>query len=88
MKAKLLAVLITLATSCAAQAQILYTSFNGSTFHLRAVNANGTGDHAVATPFANLSFPVWSRDRALIGLTATNPARPNQISLNAFTFNP
>lgn len=77
-----------LAFSLPAQAQILYTTYNGSTFQLRQVNGDGTGDTAVATPFANLSFPVWSRDRALIALTAKDPARPSQISLNAYTFNP
>jgi hypothetical protein len=69
-------------------AQVLYTKFNGSTFQLRRVNVNGTGDTAVTTPFANLSFPAWSRDRALIALTATDPARPSQLTLNVFTFNP
>lgn len=81
-------IVISLATSALARAQILYTKYNGSVFQLRQVNADGTGDTAVATPFANLAFPEWSRDRALIALTATDPARPSQISLNAYTFNP
>ena len=88
MTTKALAFLVLLASSVAGHAQILYTTFNGSTFQLRVVNPDGSGDSAVATPFTNLAFPAWSRDRALIALTATDPARPSQISLNAFTFNP
>ncbi|MDQ6808182.1 MAG: hypothetical protein M3Z64_01960 [Verrucomicrobiota bacterium] len=32
--------------------------------------------------------PTWSRDAALFALTAVDPARPNQLTLNAFTVNP
>jgi FG-GAP-like repeat/WD40-like Beta Propeller Repeat len=71
-----------------ARGQILYVAFNGNVTQLRLVNADGTGDTALATPFSNASFPAWSRDRGLLAVTATDPARPSQITLNAFTFDP
>lgn len=55
---------------------------------LRQVNANGTGDAAFPLPFPKVLTPTWSRDGALLGLTAVDPARPSQITLNAWTYNP
>ncbi len=96
MKTNLLVILrnLTIALACflgmalPASAQILYTAFNGSTFQLRQVNSDGSGDSPVATPFANLAFPAWSRDRALIALSATDPDRPTQHTLNVYIFDP
>jgi hypothetical protein len=81
--------MLTLATTLSASAQISYVQFQSNgTQTLRQINADGGGDTALATPFSVLAFPAWSRDRSLLALTATDPARPSQISLNVFTLNP
>jgi hypothetical protein len=81
--------IFTLATALSANAQVSYVQFqNNGTQTLRQVNTDGSGDTAITTPFSVLAFPAWSRDRALLALTATDPARPSQVSLNVFTLNP
>lgn len=54
---------------------------------LRQVNVDGTGDTAVAVPFADVLGPVPARDGTQFALSAVDPARPNQISRNVFTVN-
>ena len=54
---------------------------------LRQINTDGTGDTAVAVPFADVYGPVPTRDGTQFALSAVDPARPNQISRNVFTVN-
>jgi len=79
----------TLAVVLSANAQVSYVQFqNDGTQTLRQINADGSGDTAITTPFSVLGFPAWSRDRTLLALTAKNPPPSTQISLNVFTLNP
>ncbi len=74
-----------------AAGQILYVRPVGTgsqqVGQLRQINADGTGDTAVAVPFADVLGPVPARDGAQFALSAVDPARPNQISRNVFTVN-
>lgn len=71
--------------------QILYVKPVGTgtsqVGQLRQINTDGTGDTAVAVPFADVYGPVPSRDGTQFALSAVDPARPNQISRNVFTVN-
>ncbi len=74
-----------------ATGQILYVRPVGTgtqqVGQLRQVNADGTGDTAVAVPFADVLGPVPARDGTQFAVSAVDPARPNQISRNVFTVN-
>ncbi len=74
-----------------ASGQILYVKPVGTgaqqVGQLRQVNADGTGDTAVAVPFADVLGPVPERNGNRFALSAVDPARPNQISRNVFTVN-
>ncbi|HEY3662412.1 MAG TPA: hypothetical protein VGL24_04600 [Chthoniobacterales bacterium] len=74
-----------------ATGQILYVRPVGTgaqqVGQLRQVNADGTGDTAVAVPFADVLGPVPARDGTQFALSAVDPTRPNQISRNVFTVN-
>lgn len=82
-------ILLTLALFAAslvgASAQIIYgrPEVNGVQT-LRAINADGTGDTAFNLPFPKVYLPSWSRDGALLSVTAVDPARPALVSLNAW----
>jgi hypothetical protein len=79
-----------LAATAGARAQILYsqlTSANPLRFQLRQVNPDGSGDAAVALPFANVGGATWSRDGRVFAVNATDPNRPNDRSSNAFVIN-
>jgi hypothetical protein len=69
-------------------AQILYVRPVGTgaqqVGQLRQINADGTGDAAVAVPFADVLGPVTARDGTQF---AVYPVRPNQLSRNVFTVN-
>lgn len=83
------ALLLCFATN--SSAQILYsqlTSANPVRYQLRQVNGDGSGDTAVALPFANVTNPVWSRDAGLYAVTATDPNRPNDNGMNVYVINP
>jgi len=74
-----------------ASAQILYVRPVGvgtqQVGQLRQINADGTGDTAVAVPFADVLGPVPARDGTQFAVSAVDPARPNQVSRNVFTVN-
>jgi len=74
-----------------APAQILYVRPVGTgsqqVGQLRQINADGTGDAAVAVPFADVLGPVVARDGTQFAVSAVDPARPNQVSRNVFTVN-
>ncbi len=74
-----------------AAAQILYVRPVGTgtqqVGQLRQINADGTGDTAVAVPFPDVLGPVAAPDGTQFALSAVDPARPNQISRNVFTVN-
>jgi len=72
-------------------AQILYLqliSDSPERFQLRQVNGDGSGDTAIGLPFADVRIPTWSRDAALFAISAPNPNRPNERSLNVYAINP
>lgn len=54
---------------------------------LRFINPDGSGDTALGLPFPKVTAPTWSHDGTMLAVTATNPARPSLISLNAWTVN-
>lgn len=69
------------------EAQILYsqlTSTNPPRYQVRQVNPDGSGDAAVALPFANVGAPAWSRDGRVFAVNASDPNRPNDRSINAY----
>jgi len=74
-----------------ASAQILYVRPVGvgtqQVGQLRQINADGTGDTAVAVPFADVLGPVPARDGTQFAVSAVDPDRPNQVSRNVFTVN-
>lgn len=67
-------------------AQILYVAPDGAggNGRLHQINANGTGDTLIPQSFPAVVYPVWSHDGAQFALTAIDPARPSQVSLNVF----
>ena len=70
-----------------AGAQILYVKQVQGLGQLRQINADGTGDTAVAVPFADVLGPVTARDGTQFAVSAVDPARPSQITRNVFTVN-
>jgi hypothetical protein len=88
MNKTLVAMLCLMAAASESSAQIFYarTDNNGG-ITLRAINANGTGDTAIKLPFPKATIPTWSHDGSLLAVTAVDPARPAQITLNAWTVN-
>ena len=88
---KILWVLGALATFTSAGAQILYVRPVGTgsqqVGQLRQINADGSGDAAVAVPFADVIGPVTAPDGTQFAVSAVDPARPNQLSRNVFTVN-
>src|ERR1700674_2527418 len=51
--------------------QIAYVSVGpNGTFQLHQMNADGSGDTLIGLPFSNPGFPTWSRDGALLAVTA------------------
>ena len=77
------------ATVASAAGQILYVKPVGTgadqVGQLRQVNADGTGDTAVAVPFADVLGPVLAPNTNQFAVSAVDPARPFQISRNVFT---
>src|SRR6476661_6084414 len=52
-------------------AQIAYVSTGpNGTLQLHQMNADGSGDTLIGTPFAAPGFPTWSRDGAVLAVTA------------------
>ncbi|MEY2498210.1 MAG: hypothetical protein QOD12_1766 [Verrucomicrobiota bacterium] len=52
-------------------AQIAYVSVGqNGTLQLHQMNADGSGDTLIGLPFSNPGFPTWSRDGALLAVTA------------------
>jgi hypothetical protein len=85
------AIALLLCAITTSSAQILYiqlVSLSPEQFRLRQVNGDGSGDTPVGLPFADVRFPTWSRDAALFAITAPNPNRPNDRSLNVYAINP
>ena len=81
-------VAILFAGAATSHAQILYsqlTSTNPLRFQIRQVNPDGSGDAPVPLPFANIGAPTWSRDGRVFAANATDPNRPNDRSINAYT---
>src|SRR5690349_16132697 len=72
-------------------AQILYVRPVGTgtqqVGQLREINADGTGDAAVAVPFTDVLGPVTARDGTQFAVSTVDPARPSQLSRNVFTVN-
>ena len=85
---RLAIVLLLALTTSPLAAQILYVRPVGTgaqqVGQLRQINADGTGDTAVAVPFADVLGPVPARDGTQFALSAVDPARPSQISRNVF----
>lgn len=89
MKRLLLCGLVTaaiFANAAPLRAQISYVQLqpNGSV-QLHQMNADGSGDVAIALPFSTFEFPTWSRNGARLAITASDPASPNQRGQNVFT---
>ena len=70
-------------------AQVYYTRIDSSGGEtLRQINPDGMGDAAFPLPFPKVLTPTWSRDGRVLAITAVDPARPSQITLNAWTYDP
>jgi hypothetical protein len=62
---------VVLALAGRLKAQIAYVSAGpNGTLQLHQMNADGTGDVVVPVPFSNPGFPTWSRDGAVLAVTA------------------
>ena len=74
--------------SAAATQTISYNGFNTASgtpvATLREMAANGSNDHAVAVNLPEPGFPAWSRDGKLLGLSSTEPGRPNKLSRDLY----
>ena len=67
------------------QAQIAYVSVGpNGTFQLHQMNADGTGDTLIGVPFSNPGFPTWSRDGALLAVTAFDGALQGLHTQNVY----
>lgn len=75
------------AAATVSQAQIVYVRPDGNVNRLRQINADGSGDAALALPFPNIALPIWSRDTSMIAVTGVDPARPDPVTQNAFVVN-
>ena len=65
-------------------AQILYSQLaatNPDRFQLRQVNGDGSGDTPIALPFADVRFPVWSRDGGVIRHVCAQSESPERPQL-------
>ena len=68
------------------QAQIAYVSVGpNGTFQLHQMNADGSGDTLIGIPFSNPSFPTWSRDGALLAVTAFDGALQGLHTQNVYS---
>lgn len=71
-----------------ASAQITYLQLQSDGTHrLRQMNADGSGDLVIQVPFARMEYPTWSRDRAQLAVTATDPTKPLERTTNVFGIN-
>ena len=72
----------------ATEGQFIYarTGNNGGA-ELRTINADGSSDAPLPLPSLKVTAPTWSHDGALLALTATDPARPSLVSVNAWVAN-
>lgn len=69
-------------------AQVSYVRVDSNgTQTLRLINPDGSGDTAFNLPFPSVFTPTWSRDGAFLAVTSVDPARPSQLTLNAWTVN-
>ena len=86
-----LTLLLALAATTTSEAQIFYVRPVGTgaqqVGQLRQINADGTGDTAVAVPFADVIGPVPSLDGTQLAVSAVDPDRPFQLTRNVFTVN-
>jgi hypothetical protein len=68
------------------QAQIAYVSAGpNGTFQLHQMNADGSGDVSIPVPFSNPGFPTWSRDGALLAVTAFDGALQGLHTQNVYS---
>ncbi len=67
-------------------AQIGYVQLGADgTLQLRRMNADGTGDLQIGSPFTTFAFPIFSRDGTQLAVSALDPALPIERSQNAFS---
>jgi hypothetical protein len=78
-----LALLVTRPEQARAEITYLQLQPDGSQL-LRQMNADGSGDAVVPVPFRTMAYPTWSRDGALLAVTATDPATPTHKTRNVF----
>ncbi len=68
------------------RAQIAYVSVGpNGTFQLHQMNADGSGDTLIGVPFSNPGFPTWSRDGALLAVTAFDGALQGLHTQNVYS---
>jgi hypothetical protein len=68
------------------RAQISYVSVGpNGTFQLHQMNADGSGDVSIPVPFSNPGFPTWSRDGALLAITAFEPVLTGLHTQNVYS---
>ena len=68
------------------QAQIAYVSVGqNGTLQLHQMNADGSGDTLIGVPFSNPGFPTWSRDGALLAVTAFDGALQGLHTQNVYS---
>lgn len=89
------ALLLCWSTECSAQ--IFYSQlisidpdpsrFPRNRFQLRQVNGDGSGDTVFGLPIASVTFPTWSRDGAVLAISAQDPTRPRDRSHNIYAIN-
>lgn len=75
-------------------AQVLYVAGDDAgNGHLHTVNANGTGDAVIPLSFAGhnfaaIVFPQWAHDSGQYAISAVDPTRSSQLSINVFAATP
>lgn len=68
------------------RAQIAYVSVNANgTLQLHQMNADGSGDVSIPVPFSSPGFPTWSRDGALLAVTAFDGALQGLHTQNVYS---
>jgi hypothetical protein len=80
----LLLILLGLAGPLTAQIAYVSVGQNG-TLQLHQMNGDGSGDVSIPVPFSNAGLPVWSRDGALLAVTASDPALPGVHTQNVYS---
>src|SRR5688500_5298397 len=67
-------------------AQITYVRLhNDGVLRLHEMNSNGTGDTIINFPFAQVGFPVWTRDGSRLGVSAYKPSQTNRHTWNVYS---